>query len=107
MAGLLLTMWVGKYTGFERRVGLFPVKFDKEGRMKVYTRFFGEYPSYIPQKKFDPDKINWTGWNLLSKDKECTASSFEKGKRTFRKLPMRTFVHGGLLGIRNRMNGYV
>ena len=73
------TMWVGKYTGFERRVGLFPVKFDKEGRMKVYTRF-GEYPSYIPQKKFDPDKINWTGWNLLSKDKECTASSFEKGK---------------------------
>lgn len=68
------TMWVGKYTGFERRIGLFPVKFDKERRMKVYTRM-GEYPMVIPQKKFDPDKQYLAGWNLLSLRKKCTASS--------------------------------
>ena len=67
------TMWVGKRTGFERRIGLFPVKFDKEGRMKVYTRF-GEYPQIIPQKKFDPDRRYLAGWNLLSHNKACTAS---------------------------------
>ncbi len=68
------TMWVGKYTGFERRIGLFPVKFDKERRMKVYTRM-GEYPMVIPQKKFDPDQQYLAGWNLLSLRKKCTASS--------------------------------
>lgn len=69
------TMWVGKYTGFERRIGLFPVKFDDEGRMKVYTRF-GEFPQIIPQKKFDPDEQYLAGWNLLSLRKKCTASSY-------------------------------
>ena len=68
------TMWLGKHTGFERRIGLFPVKFDSEGRMKVYTRF-GEYPQIIPQKRFDPDKLHLAGWNLLSKGARCTASS--------------------------------
>ena len=74
------TMWVGKFTGFERRIGLFPVKFDKEGRMKVYTRF-GEYPQIIPQKKFDPDEQYLAGWNLLSLRKACTASSSLDGHR--------------------------
>lgn len=67
------TMWVGKRTGFERRIGLFPVKFDKEGRMNVYTRF-GEYPQVLLQRKFDPDKEYLAGWNLLSNGKVCTAS---------------------------------
>lgn len=74
------TTWVGKWTGFERRIGLFPVKFDKEGRMKVYTRM-GEYPMIIPQKKFDPDKQYLAGWHLLSLRKECTAST-SMDKRT-------------------------
>lgn len=67
------TMWVGKRTGFERRIGLFPVKFDDRGRMNVYTRF-GEYPQIIPQHRFDPDKQYLAGWNLLSNGKSCTAS---------------------------------
>lgn len=67
------TMWVGKRTGFERRIGLFPVKFDDKGRMKVYTRF-GEYPQLMPQGKSDPDKRGLKGYNLLSLGKPCTAS---------------------------------
>lgn len=72
------TMWVGKRTGFERRIGLFPVKFDAEGRMKVYTRF-GEYPQVMPQDKHDPDDSYLAGYNLLSIGKACTASSSVKG----------------------------
>ncbi|MDD4922761.1 MAG: family 43 glycosylhydrolase, partial [Bacteroidales bacterium] len=36
------TMWVGVLAGFERRIGLFPVGFDKKGRMFTQTEL-GDY----------------------------------------------------------------
>ena len=73
------TMWVGNRDPFERRLGLFPVTFDEQGRMQVHT-LFGDYPMRIPQRKFDPrTESNLTGWWNLSFGKRCTASSSSAG----------------------------
>lgn len=71
----MTTMWIGNSDLFERRLGLFPVSFDSQGRMKVHTRF-GDYPMKVPQRKFDPEtESSLLGLNLLSYNRECTASS--------------------------------
>lgn len=72
------TMRVGNADPFERRLGLFPVTFDEQGRMKVHTDF-GDYPMQIPQRRFDPEKESLRGWNMLSFDKKATASSSLEG----------------------------
>ncbi len=72
------TMWVGNADPFERRLGLFPVSFDGEGRMRVHT-LFGDYPMRVPLRKFDPATESLAGWNLLSRGKACTASSSLEG----------------------------
>lgn len=75
----ITTMWVGNRDPFERRLGLFPVTFDKKGRMRVHT-LFGDYPMHLPQRKFDPDKEGYmAGWWNLSFGKRCTASSSSEG----------------------------
>jgi len=68
------TMWLGVHQGFERRLGLFPVKFDEQDRMRVYTAF-GDYPMILPQHKFDPDKEYLAKWYVQSFNKTVTASS--------------------------------
>lgn len=55
------TMWVGVYDLFERRLGLFPVEFDAQGRMSTDTAL-GDYP-------------HGRNWFVQSFDKPCTASS--------------------------------
>lgn len=56
---------------FERRIGLYPVAFDKDGIMHSNTAF-GDYPQknadYIGNDRF-------TGWMLLSYKKNVTVSS--------------------------------
>lgn len=71
------TMWIGTLADMERRIGLFPVTFDKEGRMKTHT-IAGDWPMPIPQKKFNPKEYNIMGWYPLSYNKQCTASSTDK-----------------------------
>lgn len=69
------TMWIGNHDEFERRIALFPVSFDEQGRMKVHT-VLGDYPIPIPQKKvifFDSNPT--VGWMVQSYNKECSASS--------------------------------
>ncbi|MDD4921090.1 MAG: discoidin domain-containing protein [Bacteroidales bacterium] len=69
------TMWVGVYAGFERRIGLFPVGFDKKGRMFTQTEL-GDYPMVMPSGLRDPNKNSaLVGWSVLSTGKACTASS--------------------------------
>lgn len=68
------TMWLGMHEGFERRLGLFPVKFDEQGRMRVYTAL-GDYPMILPQRKFDPDKEYLAKWYVQSFGKNITVSS--------------------------------
>jgi xylan 1,4-beta-xylosidase len=72
------TMWVGAFTGFERRIGLFPVGFDAKGRMFTQTTL-GDYPMIVPQGKYDPNTQSpLAGWFVLSTGKTCTASSTYK-----------------------------
>ncbi|MDR3218905.1 MAG: family 43 glycosylhydrolase [Dysgonamonadaceae bacterium] len=70
----ITTMWVGTHDPFERRLGLFPVSFDAEGRMTTHT-VFGDYPIRMPQRKFDPEKEYTAGWWIQSYKKTCVASS--------------------------------
>ena len=74
----ITTMWVGNSNEFERRLGLFPVTFSEEGKMKVHTRL-GDYPMVLPQRKFDASEGNLAGWMCLSYKKNCHASSSKEG----------------------------
>lgn len=60
---------------FERRIGLFPASFDKDGVLRTFTAF-GDYPTIMPDRKIDFDKEElFRGWMLLSCNKKATASS--------------------------------
>jgi len=69
----ITTMWVGKKDLFERRLGLFPVTFDKSGRMVTHTSF-GDYPLFRKYNAGNNQPVS-PGWNLLSAGKKATASS--------------------------------
>ncbi|MGD0757000.1 MAG: family 43 glycosylhydrolase [Bacteroidales bacterium] len=60
---------------FERRLGLFPACFDKEGVLRTFTAF-GDYPTIMPDHKIDFEKESlFKGWMLLSFNKKASASS--------------------------------
>jgi hypothetical protein len=68
------TPWIGVNWRFERRLGMFPAGFNKDGDMFASTRF-GDFPHYAPTKKWDsPDEL-FTGWMLLSYRKPVLSSS--------------------------------
>jgi hypothetical protein len=67
------TMWVGNLDPFERRLGLFPVTFDANGRMIVHT-VLGDYPMRMLQQKFTNTKY-FADWWIQSFHKKCEASS--------------------------------
>jgi xylan 1,4-beta-xylosidase len=68
------TPWIAVNWNFERRIAMFPAGFDKDGQMFSNTRF-GDFPHYLPARKWtNPDEL-FTGWMLLSYRKPCTASS--------------------------------
>ena len=69
------TMAVNVNIGWERRIGMFPTYFDKDGLI-VCDTYFGDYPHDAPGI---PGKAGaFTGWMLLSYKKPVTASSSEK-----------------------------
>jgi xylan 1,4-beta-xylosidase len=68
------TMWIGVKDAFERRIGLFPVVFDKDGRMLTITKW-GDYPHYMPQKKWSATDLFRPEWQLISKGAKCYSSS--------------------------------
>jgi xylan 1,4-beta-xylosidase len=60
---------------FERRLGLFPACFDKDGVLRTFTAF-GDYPTILPDHKVDFENENlFKGWMLLSYNKKANASS--------------------------------
>lgn len=66
------TMAIAVNFKYERRIGMFPTFFDKDGVMYADTSF-GDYPHYAPSV---PDKKGaFRGWMLLSYKKPVTASS--------------------------------
>jgi xylan 1,4-beta-xylosidase len=61
---------------FERRIGLYPVAFDKEGIMYSNTAF-GDYPCWNADKNLQNPADRFTGWMLLSYGKKATVSSVD------------------------------
>ncbi|MFZ2286976.1 MAG: family 43 glycosylhydrolase [Bacteroidales bacterium] len=60
---------------FERRLGLFPAAFDRDGVLRTFT-VFGDYPTLLPGRKVDFEKESlFAGWMLLSYKKRAEASS--------------------------------
>jgi xylan 1,4-beta-xylosidase len=66
---------------FERRLGIWPTGFDKDGNMFCNTTF-GDYPHYIPSDKIegsvygkDGKSPYFTGWMLLNYNKPVQVSS--------------------------------
>jgi len=69
------TMTISVRHMFERRVGLFPAFFDREGQLHCNTAF-GDYPSLMPNHKMNFEKEStFPGWMLLSYQKPVSASS--------------------------------
>ncbi len=68
------TMTISVKHMFERRLGLFPMFFDKDGEFYAYTGF-GDFPFKVPNKKISgPDELS-THWMLLSYNKPVQVSS--------------------------------
>lgn len=68
------TPWVAVNWNFERRMAMFPAGFDSDGQMFSDTRF-GDWPHYLPTRKWQkPDEL-FTNWMLLSYKKPVTAST--------------------------------
>ncbi len=74
------TPWIAVNWNFERRIAMFPAGFDKDDQMFSNTRF-GDFPYYLPTKKWTNKDDLFTGWMLLSYKKTCSASSI---RDTFR-----------------------
>ncbi len=68
------TPWIAVNWNFERRVAMFPTGFDADNQMFANTRF-GDFPHFLPTKKWTQKDELFTGWMLLSYKKPCTASS--------------------------------
>lgn len=68
------TVAISVKNNFERRLGLWPAGFDKDGLMYSNTAF-GDYPHYLPDSKSDHLKSRFTGWMLLNYNKPVAVSS--------------------------------
>ena len=68
------TPWIGYNWTFERRIAMFPAKFEVDGQMRVSARF-GDFPHYVPDHKVEDPESLFTGWMLLSYRKPAIASS--------------------------------
>jgi len=70
----IATMTVSIRQMFERRLGVFPTWFTRDGQIVTDT-YLGDYPQYAPGVVKDPSKGNLPGWMLLDYKKAATASS--------------------------------
>jgi hypothetical protein len=68
------TMIVSVAHKFERRLGIFPAGFDRDGVLRTNT-YLGDLPQLLPGVARDPLNDNLAGWMLLSGGKAATASS--------------------------------
>ena len=68
------TSWVGHNWGMERRIVIYPAKFEADGQFRASSRF-GDFPHFVPARKVDDIEGLFTGWMLLSYRKPVAASS--------------------------------
>jgi hypothetical protein len=75
----IATMSISVRHIFERRLGLFPTYFSKDNDLYAHT-VWTDYPFQIPDEAVDFTKTDlFLGWNLLSYNKQATASSSLNG----------------------------
>jgi hypothetical protein len=68
------TVSISVKNNFERRLGIWPAGFDKDGVMYC-NQAFGDYPVYLPEGPEDHQESLFTGWMLLNYSKPVTVSS--------------------------------
>jgi xylan 1,4-beta-xylosidase len=68
------TMTISQKHMFERRLGLFPMFFDKDGDLYTYTGF-GDFPFKVPKKTISSPEELSSKWMLLSYNKPVEVSS--------------------------------
>ncbi len=68
------SMVVNVKNNFERRLGIWPAGFDKDGVLFSNTAF-GDYPTYLPAAGKDHGAASFTGWMLLNYNKPVQVSS--------------------------------
>ena len=68
------TPWIGYNWTFERRINMFPARFESDGQMWASSRF-ADFPHFMPTRKVDDITSLFTGWMLLSYRKPVVASS--------------------------------
>jgi hypothetical protein len=68
------TMVISVKNNFERRIGIWPAGFDKDGVMYMDAAF-GDYPYYLPDGSADHLQTGFTGWMLLNYNKPVAVSS--------------------------------
>jgi len=59
---------------FERRLGIWPAGFDKDGILYSNTAY-GDYPTFLPSQKKDHLNESFSGWMLLNYNKPVQVSS--------------------------------
>lgn len=68
------TISISVKNNFERRIGIWPAGFDKDGVMYMDAAF-GDYPWYFPFPMEARPGARFTGWMLLNYNKPVTVSS--------------------------------
>ena len=68
------TMTISRKHIFERRIGIFPMFFDKDSELYTYTAY-GDFPMILPRKKISSPEDLSPKWMLLSYRKPVTVSS--------------------------------
>ncbi len=68
------TISISVKNNFERRIGIWPAGFDKDGVMYC-SQAFGDYPTFLPTKSEDHLQSRFTGWMLLNYNKPVMVSS--------------------------------
>jgi xylan 1,4-beta-xylosidase len=68
------TISISVKNNFERRLGIWPAGFDKDGVLYC-SQAFGDYPAFLPSGPEDHLNSGFTGWMLLNYSKPVKVSS--------------------------------
>ena len=68
------TLSICTKNNFERRIGIWPAGFDKDGILYSNTAY-GDYPTFLPSEKKNHLSENFSGWMLLNYNKPVQVSS--------------------------------
>lgn len=68
------TIGICTKNNFERRIGIWPAGFDKDGVLYSNTAY-GDYPTFLPSENKNHLNDNFAGWMLLNYNKPVQVSS--------------------------------